>query len=113
LTRIGEAKEILSKAIREEFGEFREHVEELSRRSSDLASESAGINGVSTFWRSLNQQLQSMSTTIADKETDVLAALAGKPKHDIRTTVDLEQSERVKAARQEVEQADEGGHQAA
>lgn len=100
MTRIGDAKEILSQAIREEFGEFREQVEELSNTSSELASDSAGINGVSTFWRSLHQQLEAISLNIADKELDFLAALSGKPKLEIRATVDLEQVERVTAARQ-------------
>ncbi len=113
MTRIGEAKEVLAQAIRDEFSEFREQVQELSQTSSELASDSVGINGVSTFWRALNQQLQALSTTIVDKEAEVLAALAGKPKHDIQTTVDIEQSERVKVARQEEERGEESDDQAA
>lgn len=113
MTKIGEAKETLASAIREEFGDFRACVEELATRSSQLAGDSAGINGVSSFWRSMNQQLQSMAATIGDKETDVLAALAGKPKHDIRSTLDREQSDRVKAARRRTDGDDAAAEDAA
>jgi hypothetical protein len=100
VTRIGEAKENLSNAIRDEFSEFRGRLEELSKLGSDLSSDAGGINGLAGFWRSISQQIESMAATIAERERDVLAALTGKSKHEIRITVDVEQSERVKAARE-------------
>jgi hypothetical protein len=108
VTKIGEAKETLSAAIRDEFGEFQDRLKELSTLSSELSIDAGGINGLSGFWRSLGQQLDLLANTVSERETGVLAALAGKSKHEIRFSVDDEHSERVTAARRELEADDVG-----
>ena len=99
MTRIGEAKKALSQAILEEFEEFRAQLTELSETAHQLEGDSTGINGVSTFWRGLHHQLQTLIATVEDRRTEVLASLSGKAKYQIRASVDPEHAERVKAQR--------------
>ncbi len=101
MTKIGKAKDVLAQAVNEEFGDFRARLGTLSETASEIARDSAGINGVSSFWRGLHQQLDAMADTVDEKQTDVLAALAGKPKHEIHARVNPEQAERVRSAREE------------
>jgi len=101
VTRIGEAKKNLSEAIRHEFGGVRGRLEELSAWSSELSKDATGINGLSGFWRSLSQQLDSMAATVSERESGVLSALAGKAKHEMQISVDVDQTERVREARKE------------
>ena len=99
MTRIGDAKKALSQAILEEFEEFRDHLTELSETAHELEEDSTGINGVSTFWRGLHHQLQTLITTVEDRRTEVLASLSGKAKYQVRASVDPEHAERVEAQR--------------
>lgn len=108
MTRIGEAKANLTTAIRGEFEDFRKHLDELAAWSTELSNESTGINGLAGFWRSLGQQIESLGSTIAEREAGVLAALEGKSKHEIQISVDPDQVEKVRSARMEEQREQDG-----